>query len=109
MTIENAAVAPGLPKISMKICRTGCPASESIVVAKSWMQKRMETRTKKPKTAEAPTDMTTPSGALRAAFVVSSLICEEASNPVLCRKEKVLGFFRSSERRDRDAQCVLCD
>jgi hypothetical protein len=81
-TIEKATVAPAVPKESIRICRTGLPAAGAMVASKSWMQKRKETRTKKPNTAEAATEIRTPFGALRAASCVSSDMCALASKPV---------------------------
>lgn len=77
------AIAPLFPKMSIRICVTGWPTELSTVLAKSWMQKRSDTRRKKPKTADTPTDMSTPSGAFQAALFVSSDKWAEASKPVM--------------------------
>ena len=77
------AMAPLFPKMSIKIWVTGWPTELSTVVAKSWMQKRRETSRKKPKTADTPTLMRTPSGAFQAALFVSSDKWAEASKPVM--------------------------
>lgn len=77
------AMAPFFPKMSIRIWRTGWPMSLATVLSKSWMEKRSETRRKKPKTAEMPTDIKTPSGAFQAALFVSSERWAEASKPVI--------------------------
>lgn len=79
MTRTIKRIAPVLPKMSIRIWTTGWPTSLSTVVAKSWMEKRRAIRRKKPKTAETPMDINTPSGALHAAFFVSSDKWAEAS------------------------------
>lgn len=82
MTRTMRTIAPLLPKMSMRIRTTGCPPllSRSTVVSKFWMEKRREMMRKKPKTAETPIDIKTPSGALQDAFMVSSDRWAEASN-----------------------------
>ena len=77
------AMAPRGPKISIRICVTGWPTVLSTVLGKDWMEKRRAMRRKKPKRAETPTEMRTPSGAFQAALLVSSLRCAEASKPVM--------------------------
>ena len=52
------------------------------VFSKFWIEKRKESRTKKPKTALNPTELITPRGALQAALRVSSDKCALASKPV---------------------------
>jgi len=74
--------APSSPNTSTKICSTGWPYELPTVLAKSWMEKRKASKTKKPKRAEKPTEEITPRGADHDAFRVSSERCAEASKPV---------------------------
>jgi hypothetical protein len=82
MTRLINTTAPSSPKISMKIWSTGCPTELSIVVPKSWMEKRKLRMTKNPKRAEKPTELITPIGADQEALRVSSDRWADASNPV---------------------------
>lgn len=79
MTRTIKRIAPVLPKMSISIWTTGWPTSLSTVLAKSWIEKRRAIRRKKPKKAETPIDISTPSGALHEAFFVSSDKWAEAS------------------------------
>lgn len=63
-----STVAPPGPNASIRIWRTGWPVALLITASRSWMEKRKARRVKKPKTAEAPTAVRTPIGALRAAL-----------------------------------------
>ena len=83
MINANRTKAPVSPKMSMKICRTGCSTSLSTVVSKCWMEKRSEMIKKNPKMPDTPTDIRTPKGADQLAFCVSSLKCALASKPVI--------------------------
>ena len=74
------ARAPLSPKISINICRTGCSYSLPTVPSKFCIEKRRDTRTKKPKRAEHPTDIRTPIGAFHEALFVSSDKCADASS-----------------------------
>src|SRR5271170_451178 len=78
-----STMAPVSPKTSMKICSTGCEYVLATVVSKSWIEKSREMIKKKPKTKLQPMDISTPIGADHAAFVVSSDMCADASNPVM--------------------------
>lgn len=67
-----STIAPFVPKISSKICATGCPTLELTVPAKSWTEKSRARMRKKPNMEDTPIDMITPMGALQAALRVSS-------------------------------------
>src|SRR5215207_2226818 len=58
-------------------------ASASVVPWVSGMAKVIATSRMNPKTTETTTDMTMPQAAVREAWRVSSLMCADASNPVI--------------------------
>jgi hypothetical protein len=81
LQVSQSTVAEGYYHTS--ICRTGCPTSLSTVLSKSCTEKRRHKMRKKPNTEEQMIEVRTPIGALQLAFLVSSLRCADASNPVI--------------------------
>ena len=83
MTNVIRAIAPLLPKMSIRICTTGWPIVLFTVFGNDWIENRRERIRKNPNSDDTPIDIKTPSGALQEALRVSSDRWAEASKPVM--------------------------